>query len=398
MTLKFQMEPMIPSRLGGLADLALEVYKASARLSGRVHPVTAERIVRLLRNVNSYHSNLIEGHRTTLLDIETSLRESSEDEKTRDQQLLHRQNVLAQSAIEGECEVDDVEITSTDFLCRLHDLLFKELPREFLVQQDEQGKCEVVMTPGTLRDRDVRVGGHIPPSSSSLPKLLERFHEAYSLTSLQGTDYLVCAAASHHRLLWIHPFLEGNGRVARLFTDIYLKCTGLEGYGLWTLCRGLARREAEYKSLLAGADARRQGDYDGRGNLSEEGLRRFCTFFLETALDQACFMDELLKLDSAEKNIEWYCSSRTSGRLAGKAPLPKETARILSHTFVHGCLTKGEVHKLIGTSDRKAREVVKVLLSEGLLESGNQKAPLTMGFPSGAVQYIFPELCDSGAY
>jgi Fic family protein len=398
MPLTPQMEPMIPSIRGDLEELALEVFKSTAKLAGLVHPLTAKRLIELLRSVNSYYSNLLEGVRTTLLDIENSLRELSDDERTRRQQLLHAQNIKAQRLLEDECPAHGNDVTSSEFLCRLHELLFAGVPEEFLVQRDMRGERQAIMTPGTLRDEEVKVGSHIPPSPAHLPFLLRRFREAYGLESVRGTTRLVCAAASHHRLLWIHPFLEGNGRVSRSFTDVYLACSGLEGYGLWTISRGLARRDGEYKALLSGADARRQGDYDGRGALSEKGLHRFCAFFLETALDQARFMGDLLRLDAAERNIGFYCALRTSGRLAGKGPLPKESPRILTHAFLHGRLPKGEVHKLIGTSDRTARDVVKVLLREGLLETEHQKAPLTMGFPPEAVQFLFPELCDPGAF
>ncbi|MDP3430309.1 MAG: hypothetical protein Q8R89_08270, partial [Desulfomicrobium sp.] len=183
-----------------------------------------------------------------------------------------------------------------------------------------------------------------------------------------------------------------------LFSDTYLRCCGLEGYGLWTMSRGLARAEGEYKSCLSVADATRRNDYDGRGSLSEEGLRRFCLFFLHTALDQARFMDELLNLDATASNIGLYCSLRIDGRMAGKDILPRESAKILNHVFVHGKIGKGEVHELINCSDRKARNIVKLLLNEGLLETENQKSPLTIGLPAHAVQYYFPELCDPGAF
>jgi Fic family protein len=393
-----RMEPMVPTLRGDLEDLALEVFKASARIAGRVHPVTASRIVRLLRNVNSYHSNLIEGIRTTLLEIESGLAMLSEDDKLRRLQQLHKHNIAAQTDVEKECDRTGRGITSAAFLCRLHSLLFQGVPQEFLMQKNQQGTREIVTIPGQLRNDNVRVGIHVPPDWNDIPDLLERFRKVYALETVKGSARLVHAAASHHRLLWIHPFLEGNGRVARLFSDTYLRCCGLEGYGLWTLSRGLARAEGEYKSLLAAADAKRRNDFDGRGNLSEEGLRRFCIFFLRTALDQARFMDELLHLDATAGNIRLYCTLRRDGRMAGKPPLPRESAKILLHVFIHGKIGKGEVHELINCSDRKARDIVKPLLAEGLLEAENQKSPLTIGLPAHAVQYYFPELCDPGAF
>ena len=61
------------------------------------------------------------------------------------------------------------------------------------------------------------------------------------------------AAAAHHRLLWIHPFLDGNGRVARLMSHAMLLDT-LESGGVWSIARGLARNVAAYKGHLAACD------------------------------------------------------------------------------------------------------------------------------------------------
>jgi Fic family protein len=89
----------------------------------------------------------------------------------------------------------------------------------------------------------------------------------------------MAAIASHHRLMWIHPFLDGNGRVARLYTDACFCRLPLPGYGLWNVSRGLARRRDEYMAALTSADAPRRNDYDGRGSLSNDELARFCYCF-----------------------------------------------------------------------------------------------------------------------
>ncbi len=59
--------------------------------------------------------------------------------------------------------------------------------------------------------------------------------------------------------------------------------------------RGLARRDAEYKQRLMAADEPRHGGADGRGNLSEQRLAEFATFFLEACIDQVRFMDTLMQ-------------------------------------------------------------------------------------------------------
>jgi Fic family protein len=118
---------------------------------------------------------------------------------------------------------------------------------------------------------------------------MKRFEEAYDPAKLSQVQQIIAIAASHHRLVWIHPFLDGNGRVVRLFSQAWLLETGI-GSSLWSVSRGLARNVEEYKARLMAADAPRKGDLDGRGNLSHDELVNFCRFFLKTAVDQVEFM------------------------------------------------------------------------------------------------------------
>lgn len=69
------------------------------------------------------------------------------------------------------------------------------------------------------------------------------------------------AAAVHHRLAWVHPFLDGNGRVTRLQTQLALHAQGLTN-GLWSPLRSFARTEANYKVSLKAADEHRPGDFE----------------------------------------------------------------------------------------------------------------------------------------
>ena len=67
---------------------------------------------------------------------------------------------------------------------------------------------------GELRQRDVMVGNHVAISPGALPRFLDRFANVYS--GLGKADCIVSSAAAHHRFLWMHPFLDGNGRVLGL--------------------------------------------------------------------------------------------------------------------------------------------------------------------------------------
>ncbi|HKG98218.1 MAG TPA: hypothetical protein VKA97_10405, partial [Pyrinomonadaceae bacterium] len=68
--------------------MAREVVAASSRLEGRLAPATLTEIRALLRVVNSYYSNLIEGHSTHPVDIERAMRHDySADPDKRDLQI-----------------------------------------------------------------------------------------------------------------------------------------------------------------------------------------------------------------------------------------------------------------------------------------------------------------------
>ncbi|MDZ7769975.1 MAG: Fic family protein, partial [Woeseiaceae bacterium] len=132
-----------------------------------------------------------------------------------------------------------------------------------------------------LRQRDVRVGDHVAISPGALPRFLERFEAVYN--TAKKAETVLSAAAAHHRLLWIHPFLDGNGRVARLKSYSMLR-DALDTGGTWSIARGLARQESAYKGHLQACDMPRRNDLDGRGSRSEEALAEFTRFFLQTCL------------------------------------------------------------------------------------------------------------------
>lgn len=54
-------------------DLIADVSSASQRLAKGLHPRTANSLAQLIRIMNCYYSNLIEGHNTTPREIETAL-------------------------------------------------------------------------------------------------------------------------------------------------------------------------------------------------------------------------------------------------------------------------------------------------------------------------------------
>ena len=386
-----EMEPMMPANSPMLEELAVEVIRKSAALGGVLHAVTRTSVVALVRTMNSYYSNLIEGHHTNPVDIENALaNDYSHDPAKRALQLESAAHVHVQREMEERLAHDPtLDICGADFLCWLHQEFYERLPEEFLEVEFKGGKKKVIA--GALREDEVTVGRHLAPHSSQLPAFLNRFSASYRNPALGSVAQVIAAAASHHRLAWIHPFLDGNGRVTRLFTHAFLLRAGVDGYGMWTVSRGLARNRDAYMSALARADHHRQGDLDGRGNLSLQGLVSFCRFFLETSIDQISFMNQLLDLDGMKKRISAYVA-----RQADFGHLQKNSGYLLEAALIHGKLPRGEAARILNMPERSARRVLKELLKQKLLASDTAKGPVRLAFPAKVSAYYFPRLYPAG--
>jgi Fic family protein len=385
------MEPMLPGSDRDLSALALELVAESGRTAGRLHPVTEGALRELLRTINSYYSNLIEGHRTHPIDIERAMRTDYVEEPARRAlQLESRAHIEVQQAIEQRIAGEpNLDVCSQAFLCWIHDRFYQQLTLSFREVQGPDGSGPETLVPGRLRQGPVRVGRHLPPEAQALERFLKRFAEVYAPLRHSGEARLIAAAASHHRLAWIHPFLDGNGRVTRLFTDAYLGASGIIGHGLWSASRGLARNRQEYLDRLSAADAQRRNDYDGRGNLSLAGLTEFCRFFLRVCIDQARFMGAILAIEDLQRRIDAYVRLRAAGTLPGP-PIKPAAAPVLLSVFLRGALPRGEAAALTGYAERAGRDVIGGLLDEGLLLSDTPKGPVRIGLPMAAVPYLFP--------
>ena len=139
------------------------------------------------------------------------------------------------------------------------------------------------------------------------------FEKRYGFAGLGAGSRIMAMAAAHHRLIYIHPFLDGNGRVSRLMSHAMALSAGIGAHGLWSVSRGLARgleSRGDYKRMMDYADSPRQGDLDGRGNLSRRALSDFIAWFLKVCLDQVTFMDGLFELDSLVERLKIYAGRR----------------------------------------------------------------------------------------
>lgn len=381
------MEPMMPcTEATELDDLAIDLVAKANRLAGQIQPSVRKSIGDLVRSMNCYYSNLIEGHNTHPRDIDAALEDDySEDASKRSLQLEARAHIEVQRLIDNGNDPADPP-TTTKYIQWLHREFCEKLPEDMLwVENPNTGK-KIEIIPGKLRNGEVEIGHHVPPPAINLSGFLTRFEEAYDFDRLSKSQAIIAIAASHHRFLWIHPFFDGNGRVARLMAHAMLIRSEV-GCSIWSVSRGLARNSTDYKATLMEADAPRQGDYDGRGALSASCLEKFCAFFLRTAIDQVEFMESLLQPGELLRRMKLYVDDEVSANR-----LPARSMSLLREAFIVGELERGRAAEITGYQERRAREILSILLIKGLLVSQGPRAPVRLGFPLDVVERWLPQL------
>lgn len=371
-----------------IADIATEIREKVAAF--KIHPRTAESLASIVRVMNCYYSNLIEGHDTKLHDIERALQNDfSDDKKNRNLQIEAKAHIRVQEKIDALYSAGKLSSpTSVEFIQWLHQEFYAGASEEMLIIKDEKRLLELKLEPGKFRNQpehNVIIGNHIPPSSEAVLNFMSYFDRRYSCP-LSKTNQLIAIASAHHRLAFIHPFLDGNGRVARLMSHAMALNAGIGINGLWSISRGLARGlqgSGEYKLNMSQADMVRQGSLDGRGNLSERELKNFTVWFLKLCLDQIVFMTALFQMQNLTSQLEKYVEIKG---------LPQQASKILKAVVENGQINRGEAEFYTGFKSRRAREVLAQLLCDGILSSETPKSPVFLKFNIESAKVVFPKL------
>lgn len=381
------IEPVVPTqRLKPLEDMACVVLESAARLSAKVREPLRTQIAELTRWMHCYYSNLIEGQQTRVRDIEAALkRDFAAEPGKRNLQRLS----LAHLEVQRWAAVQTGSLHSVEFIRELHRRFYAALPDAMRVATTSSG-AKAPLTPGALRDRDVEVGTHVAPPHELVPAMLNHFKWRYESGDFSRIQQIIAIGASHHRLAWIHPFRDGNGRVVRLFSDSVIRQLGIDGGRLWSLSRGFARNRDEYYARLAAADQERNSTSadDGRGHLSERALWDFCEFTLRIMADQIVFMERLLDLDGLKQRIEHYVH-------VAEPAIVKDADKVfllLREALLRGRFARGEAARIVGASERTGRDILGRAIAAGLLTSESPKTAVALALPAKVLDIYFPQL------
>lgn len=365
--------------------------------------LTAAQLARTFRIMNTYYSNLIEGHNTRPREIEQALQGIEPEDDRRDLKIEAVAHYRVQQEIdEREAAGMLPDPASIEFIRYLHRAFYDGATVKMLTIVGNHHSF--VMTPGEWRrgeGQDVEVGRHLPPASDRVPDFMAYFHQRFAFQPAPGeammavgssrSARLFAMATAHHRFNYIHPFPDGNGRVSRWMSHAMAQAAGVGAHGLWSVSRGLARGLAggmkdapNISSIWLGQTSHVRATAMNGATLSLKGLKLFTSWFLRVCLDQLEYMDSLFDLKTLGGRLKRYVYRQET--------LPDECAPLLQEALVRGEFERGEASRITGLPDRSARRVLKALTDEGLLASVTEKGPVSLRFPVQALDTLFPRL------
>jgi Fic family protein len=191
----------------------LERVEAKKRRLDSFRPMSASVVARLGEELSlewTYHSNGIEGNTLTLQETKVVLSDGmtvgGKSLREHFEALNHHEAIQVLEKMVG----DNSRLSSNEIMS-IHAVVLQRIEREFA---------------GRYRNAGVRITGanFTPPNALKVDELMNDLIEW--VNEVQGIHDVVKAALFHHRMVWIHPFFDGNGRTARLVYNLILMRCG----------------------------------------------------------------------------------------------------------------------------------------------------------------------------
>lgn len=388
-----QMYPMLPTLDPGWSVRCVDLVNQATRLQERLPEESRKGLAGLLRLMNCYYSNLIEGHPTLPAEVDRAMRRVETEETPQSRDHRHSEaiaHIKVQELIDRmRSRGNWLDPADPKSLKWMHRKFIARLPVDLQWAERRPGSPRIQIKPGEYREGHVTVGRHDPPLASALPRFMEHFSQEYRSHRSPSPDSIAKIAAAHQRFMWIHPFLDGNGRVGRLMTDSMLTDSGLDAGGIWRISRGFARRLDDYRRFIAGADEMRRSAIDGRGNLTQTGLNEWCEFFVDVAKDQMGFIGGHLQDKAGQLPLLGRIHAWTESAFPGSQSKFK-IAMLVERTILNGSVPRSTAYQVLDMTDRNAIRILKDLSRYGIISLKNSK--VQPAFPPHFAPVVFPGL------
>lgn len=289
--------------------------------------------------IHSAHSSTsIEGNRLSLEQV-TDLalgREVVATQKDK-QEVLNYLNVLGKI---GELIID-VYIDERDIL-KIH----------YMVTKDTLENSEDC---GAYRGRYVVVGnpftGEVffrPPGNEEVPKLVKDLLSWINSKEAKELNPIVEAGTVHYEFVRIHPFIDGNGRTARVLATLILYLRGFDTNQFFCLDDYYNSNKQAYYRALQNVD---QKTLD---------LTNWLEYFIEGIY---------ISTQAVRERVIRLSSERLRKTRRGQTALTERQMRIVEFININGKVTNKDIRNMFEISSQSAHKEILKLVKLGVVKS-----------------------------
>jgi len=185
--------------------------------------LTLVKLEKTAREVSSHSSTSIEGNPLLLTDVKKIIKNRPENLRDSEKEVINYNQAL---------EVLDADIRNNSTIFSL-DLILKtqKVVTSELINDFNSGKIR--QQPVFVNDPITRKVIYLPPDHKDVKSLLDDLIK-YITSNKNQIDPLILAGIFHKQFVTIHPFIDGNGRTARLITKVLLADMGLSTFNLFS--------------------------------------------------------------------------------------------------------------------------------------------------------------------
>lgn len=293
------------------------------------------------REISAYSSTSIEGNPLPLTDVKRIMKNRPEHIRDSEKEVLNYNKALI--------ELNE-KIKNKKQLFNLR--LVLEIQKTITQELIEKYRCgQLRQEPVFVNNPKTRQAIYLPPEQSEVSRLMNELFD-YIEKNKNIVDPLILAGIFHKQFVIIHPFIDGNGRTARLATKVLLANMGLDTFNLFSFENYYNNNVSKYfqKVGLIG------NYYDIRDEID-------FTVWLEYFTDG--IIDELLRV---KKELE-------QGDISPKKELKEYHKKIISYIEKHGYISDRDYAKITSRAKPTRNLDFRKLISLGIIEKfGKGKA------------------------
>lgn len=300
---------------------------------------------RSARLVSTHYSTQIEGNRLTQAEVE--------------QVLIHRGHIRQRERDEKEVKGYYAALDYAESYASNHTTITEPYIRKLHALVMAAGKTRCKPTPyrdgqNVIRDTGSEGIVYMPPEAGDVPALMKEM-VAWINRQIADVPVPIVAAMAHYQFATIHPYYDGNGRVARLLTNTVLHQHDYGLQGIFNLEEYYAQNLRDYYAALDVGDGHNY--YMGR---AESDITHWLEYFIAgVATSFEAVREKMQQSADVGDRTTWIRS--LDARQRKVLPLFDEWAEI----------TTSQIADLLNLSPRGARAIAQKWVQDDFLEIAN---------------------------